>query len=60
VKWHDSAISEALATNKAATTTNPSVFWEALVGALGSLKETMDTIVLKEPATNKQFTRLPD
>lgn len=60
VRWRDAAISEALATEKPSTTADPSGFSDALVGALGSLKETMDTIALKEPATDKQFTRLPD
>jgi hypothetical protein len=64
VKWRDSAILEALAPEKTNTATDSTVVSEALVGALGSLKETMDAIVLKEPATandtDKQFTRLPD
>jgi hypothetical protein len=68
VKWRDSAISEALAMSEAAQPsmgqTNPASVSDALVGALGSLKETMDAIVLKEPAvasdTDKHFARLPD
>lgn len=64
VKWRDSAISDALKTAPPPPATDPSAFSEALVGALGSLKETMDAIVLKEPTTatdtDKQFSRLPD
>jgi hypothetical protein len=67
VKWHDSAISGALVTEAAqplTRQTDPAAFSDALVGTLGSLKETMDAIVLKEPASanefDKHFARLPD
>jgi hypothetical protein len=43
---------------------DPAAFSDPLVGTLGSLKETMDAIVLKEPASanefDKHFARLPD
>jgi hypothetical protein len=67
VKWRDSAISGALATEAAQPKTgqtDPAAFSDALVGTPGSLKETMDAIVLKEPAsandTDKHFAGLPD
>jgi hypothetical protein len=66
-KWRDSAISGALATEAAqprTEQTDPAAFSDTLVGTLGSLKETIDAIVLKEPAsandTDKHFARLPD
>jgi hypothetical protein len=66
-KWRDSAISGALATEAAQPRTgqtDQAAFSDALVGTLGSLKETMDAIVLKEPAsanyTDRHFARLPD
>jgi hypothetical protein len=69
VKWRDTAIAESLTlttTETAAKSSgaDPGLFSEALVGALGSLKETMDAINLKEPAassdSSKHFARLPD
>jgi hypothetical protein len=67
VKWRDSAISGALTTEAVQPRTgqmDPAAFSDALVGTLGSLKETMDAIVLKEPAsakdTDKHFAHLPD
>jgi hypothetical protein len=72
VKWRDSAISEAIKTEGTLPTTanptglsaaTPTGFSDALVGALGSLRDTMDAIVLKDPPaadTDKHFSRLPD
>jgi hypothetical protein len=67
VKWRGSAISGALTTEAAQPRTgqtDPGAFSDALIGTLGSLKKTMDAIVLKEPAsandTGKHFARLPD
>jgi hypothetical protein len=73
VRWRDISIEEALGRatpakpNKSSNTEPPcstASFSEALVGALGSLKETMESIKLKDAklATegSKHFARLPE
>ncbi len=61
-KWRDLAISEALTRVRQPDTSqaNQTGISEALVGTLGALKETMESIQLKEPADqNKTFKYLP-